>query len=93
LLDVVNPNTPSSKARPKGVIATLVFCYVGADPPTSLKQYNCVGLALRGRFLNVLGMPETTGQVKINAYYFARYAMVTGKLGEAGNVEVVEAVW
>jgi hypothetical protein len=52
-----------------------------------------VGLALRGRFLNVLGMPETTGQVKINAYYFARYAMVTGKLGEAGNVEVVEAVW
>ncbi len=92
VIDVDNTNMPDTKARPRGTIATMMFCCVAQEAPTSYDQYVCVGGAIRGRFANELKLPVVTPGTKLNAYYIARYLTAKGKLGKESNVLIVDVI-
>ena len=81
LLTVVNPETPDSKAVPKGIKCARVFRYIGTTAPTKLSQYESIGNAKRGLFLSKFEdlEPQT---VKIYAWYIARYESTRGVMGD-----------
>ena len=86
MLDVDDPTLPGSKARPKGVLAILIFCYIGLEPPTSNKQFELVGAAMRGRFVHIYANEGLSNSERLHAFYSARYLTKTGMLGGFGNV-------
>jgi hypothetical protein len=85
VIDVDEPTMPGVKGKPKGVLAILIFCYIGQQAPTSNKQYSLVGAAIRGRFIYKINDVEVQGSVRLYAFYCARYLTTTGILGEFGN--------
>jgi hypothetical protein len=92
VMDVDEPTLPPSRKKPEGVTATLILCYIGTSAPTLPKQFWLVGAANRGRFIYKIPDGETSGSVKLYAYYCARYLTSTGKMGEMGEVIVMEVI-
>jgi len=82
LLSGVNPDTPHTIKLPAGMKFLKFYRFVGSQPPTSISQYIFVGNAYRGKLSSKFSGLELQGQVKIYAYYIARYESNKGELGE-----------
>ena len=81
ILNAINPETPKSKAKPKGIKFLKVYRYIGTKAPIALSQYQFVANAKRGiaksEFANI-GLDANT---KLWAWYIARYESNKGVLG------------
>lgn len=85
LISVVNSDSPSSKALPKGMKAAMVFCYIGTEAPTSIDQYKKIGNAKRGNFLNKFTDLQPVEGKKLYAWYIVRYENTKGEWGLLSN--------
>jgi hypothetical protein len=83
ILNAINPDTPKSKAKPKGIKFLKVYRYIGTKPPIAISQYQFVANAKRGiaksEFANI-GLDANT---KLWAWYIGRYESNKGVLGSA----------
>jgi hypothetical protein len=82
LLTIINPDTPESKAPPKGFNSILIFCYIGFEPPAGLSDYRQAGKTNRGLFVKSFSGFEPEINAPHFAWYIARYESRKGMLGE-----------
>jgi hypothetical protein len=85
LLSVVNSDTPSNNALPKGIRYARVFCYIGTEPPPKMNQYEMIGNAKRGLFLHKFTDLQFMDDRKLFAWYYVRYENTKGVMGELSN--------
>ena len=77
ILSITNPETPTSRAKPKGVHATRVFRFVGATAPNDVHQYRLIGTATRHIFTSEFEI-EDEGK---KAFYIFQYENTRGETG------------
>ena len=77
VLQIKNPETPNSNAKPVGVRATRVFRFVGTAAPANVSQYQLVGSATRHLFTSAFA-PEDVGK---KAFYIFQYENTRGETG------------
>ena len=81
VLTVTCPDTPTSRAAPKGLKA-MVYCYIGEKPAEKLSDYSELGIAEYGYFVNNFEDINLPTDVILWAWYYALYVKVTtGKKG------------
>ena len=80
-LAVRNPDKSKSRALPKGMRALKVYRYIGTAAPTSIKQYEFVGNAKRGLIISNFAELGFDPNIKLWAWYIARYESTKGMLG------------
>jgi hypothetical protein len=86
VISVTLSGLPGSKKLPDGMAFAKIYRYIGATPPTALKQYEMIGNAKYGLFRsNFADIVPEEGEVLI-AYYYARYESKKGSLGNPGGV-------
>jgi hypothetical protein len=81
ILDVTDPGTPDSKAKPEGIKFVRVLRYIGTEAPASTDVYKPIGNASRGTITSKLPENETSGSTRKFAWYIACYESETGMLG------------
>ena len=92
-LSLKYPDASESKKVPDGAVFAKVFRYVGTAPPASIKTYELIGSARRAEIVSKFeGITPPEGDVKLYAWYFARYENKKGELGPIGNILRVEVV-
>jgi hypothetical protein len=80
-LAVRNPKTPKSRAIPKGMKFCKVYRFIGTAAPTSIKQYEFIGNAKRGMIVSNFAELGLDANIKLWAWYIARYESTKGVLG------------
>ena len=80
-LVVRNSDKAKSKALPKEIKFLKVYRYVGVTAPTSIKQYEFVGNAKRGLIISNFAELGLDPNIKLWAWYIARYESTKGMLG------------
>jgi hypothetical protein len=81
---ITNPDTPDSKAPPKGFRSILIFCYIGIEPPAGLSDYQQAGKTYRGLFVKSFARLEPQSNKRLYAWYIARYESTKGILNDPG---------
>lgn len=82
LLRATNNDKEKSKAIPKGMKFLKVYRFIGTKPPSSIDDYIFVANAKRGKALSHFSDLGLDPNVKMWAWYIARYESSTGKLGD-----------
>jgi hypothetical protein len=82
-LAVRNPKTPKSRAIPKGMKFCKVYRYIGTAAPTNISQYQFIVNAKRGLAISEFAALGLNANVKLWAWYIARYESTKGVLGNA----------
>ena len=83
ILNAVNPETPKSKAKPKGIKFLKVYRYIGTKAPIALSQYQFVANAKRGIAKSEFAGIGLDANTKLWAWYIGRYESNKGVLGSA----------
>jgi hypothetical protein len=76
-----NSQTPKSRAIPKGMKFCKVYRFIGTAAPTSISQYQFIGNAKRGLIVSNFAEIGLDANVKLWAWYIARYESTKGVLG------------
>jgi hypothetical protein len=90
LLHVSNPETPTTKKLPEGVVFAKIFRSISTEQPASLKAYEFIGNAFRGKYISSLEDIERDEHTRLFAYYYCRYESKKGKLGPPSKILRVE---
>jgi len=83
ILNAINPDTPKSKAKPKGIKFLKVYRYIGTKAPIALSQYQFVANAKRGIAKSEFAGIGLDANTKLWAWYIGRYESNKGVLGSA----------
>jgi hypothetical protein len=92
LIRVNNSAAPESRTTPHGYSSTLIFCYIGTESPVRLNQYEYVGKVNRGLFWKSFAELGYAQDVRIYAWYIARYETSRGKWSVASEPLKVEII-
>jgi hypothetical protein len=92
MIGVTNPETPDSKALPKGIKFAKVLCFIGEKAPTNLNAFTEIGNAKRGQYLNKLIEGELSGSVKLYAWYYALYENTKGVKGKPSIIVKAQVI-
>jgi hypothetical protein len=90
VLLVRNPETPKTKKLPEGVVFAKIFRCISTEQPTSLKAYEFIGNASRGKYRSNFVDIEQDEKVRLFAWYYCRYESKKGDLGPPSAVLRVE---
>jgi hypothetical protein len=90
LLLVHNPENPQSKKLPEGVVFAKIFRCISTEQPASLKAYEFIGNAFRGKYISNLEDIERDEHTRLFAYYYCLYESKKGKLGPPSKILRVE---
>jgi len=88
----VNPETPKSKKLPEGVLAAMMYRFVGTTKPDKLSEYAYIGISKRGEIVSKIEDPGLESDTKIYAWYYSRYLYKDGSLSEASSILKVEVL-
>jgi hypothetical protein len=77
-----NPDTPASRAKPKGVSGARVFRFIGTAAPASPTDYVYIGIAKRVKFKSTFNATDAGKK----AFYILQYENTRGETGPLGSM-------
>jgi hypothetical protein len=80
-LRITDPETPNTKAKPKGVARINVYRYIGASPPSGLSDYAFIGSATTSKYVSKFG----DGDIGKKAFYILQYENTRGERGPVSD--------
>ncbi|MBI3502116.1 MAG: hypothetical protein HY063_09995 [Bacteroidetes bacterium] len=90
LLTTKDPDKKKTEAIPHGMKFCKVYRFIGTAAPTSIKQYEFIVNAKRGLALSKFSDLGLDPNLKLWAWYIARYESSTGKLGDPSSALKVD---